>query len=140
MPEVCNVTHKVLKTDLEKSAQVTFTQVYDACLSQTNKSNRNSCILNTTVNHYDAPPREPKNCDLIKDDEQARDHCIQRIADKLSDHTLCDLMKGDMGFQCTLLKAKFYKDPKLCKALKRGPFHHTEQQWQDEINSCLSVF
>lgn len=138
IPDSCSVVHRAEMMEGNKQVKVWFTKFYEVCDPKDDRSNYESCLFRQISNSHDQPPRHPKHCDLIKN-PTLRDGCVQFIADKLADHNLCNLMNGPMGFQCVLLKAKAAGKPETCRTLQKGPQHHSDKDWKDQIESCLNA-
>lgn len=137
--EECETTYKVEKTDEKTFVAIRLHNIFEDCEKDTNKENRNSCIVQVTKNNYDKPAFRPQNCERIKDDQERKDGCYEAIADKVADPTICDHIKGNEGFQCVYLRAQTKGDPEICKTLKKNRFHHDDQALKDQIQSCLNT-
>ncbi len=137
LPESCALQVKVIKATPPDLISFELESPFEVCLKHENESNRHSCLLSVAHNTYDRPAYHYSKCDLIKD-EKVRDQCVERVADKMADDKICDHMKGPMGFQCTLLKARAANDPAVCNTLKKTERHTSELDYQSQIASCRS--
>lgn len=137
IPDSCSAEHRAEALPDGKSVRVRFLRFNEVCDPKDNPSNYESCLHRVIINSHDRPPRDPRHCDLIPS-PFLRDGCIEFIADKLGDPKICELMKGPLGFKCVFLKAKEKKNPEICRTLVRGPQHHREQDWKDQIEACLN--
>lgn|GEM_PF-5176981 len=137
--EVCETTYEVKETDNITYVKIRLHNIFESCAKDTNIDNRNSCYIRTAKNHYDKPAFRPESCERIKDSQEHKDNCYEAIADKVQDPKICDKIKGQEGFQCIWLRANSKGDPEICRTLKRNRFHHTDQQYQDQIQSCLNT-
>ena len=137
--EECETTFKVMKTDEKSYVEIRLHNIFEACEKDTNKDNRNSCFARVAKNSYDKPAYRPQNCERIKESQESKDFCYEAIADKTEDPKICDLIKGQEGFQCVYLRAKTSGDPEICRTLKKNRSHHTEQDLKDQIQSCLNT-
>jgi hypothetical protein len=137
--EECETTFEVTKTDNKTYVELKLISVFAGCEKHSNLDNRNSCLIGAVKNHYDKPAFRAENCERIKDAPERKDACYEAVADKAQDVKICDLMKGQQGFQCVLLRAKVNRDPEICRTLKKNRFHHTEQDLKDQIQACLNT-
>lgn len=135
LPETCALQVKVIKATPPEQISFELVSPFEVCLQEENLSNRHSCLLSATHNTFDRPAYHYSKCDLIKD-PSIRDNCVERVADKMGDAKICDFMKGPMGFQCTLLKARAANDPDVCNTLKKTERHYSEADYQGQIASC----
>lgn len=136
-PKQCELDFQITGTDSKTYVELKIVNPLDRCMEETDKSNRNSCILNTTKGRYDEPALNPDNCHRI-DELEVRDSCFEAVADKLQDPKICDKMKGPQGFQCIYLRAKAAKDPSICHQLQIGPRVRSEADRKSAIASCLN--
>ncbi len=139
LAEECEFTHRVKSSDNATFVMVEFLSVFDICSEDSNRDNRNSCILNAVKNGPYKPALNPENCERISEPLEARDLCFEAAADDLQDAKVCEKMKGPQGFQCVLLRAKNAKDPKICRSLKKNRFHSSEAALQSQIEACLGA-
>ncbi len=139
LPELCEMTFKVEKSDDKTYVLISLFNIFEACDRDKNLDNYNSCIAQVAKNTFDKPAYRPLNCERIKDAPERKDACYEAIADKSEDPKICDLIKGQEGFQCVYLRAKVKGDPEICKTLKKNRFHHSDQDLKDQIQACLNT-
>lgn len=137
-PKLCELDFQIIGTDSKTYIELKIINPLDRCMEEENKSNRNSCILNTTKGRYDGPALNPDNCQRINELE-VRDSCFEAVADKLQDPKICAKMKGPQGFQCIYLRAKAAKDPSICHQLQLSPRVRNESDRKSAISSCLNT-
>jgi hypothetical protein len=139
LSEVCETTFKIEKTDEKTFVLIKLMNIFETCEKDKNLDNFNSCIAQVTKNNYDKPAYRPQNCERIINSPEHKDACYEAIADKVGDPKICDLIKGQEGFQCVYLRAQTKGDPEICKTLKKNRFHHTEQDLNNQIEACLNT-
>ena len=138
VPKACEFTHAEVASDKDSWLEVKMISVFEPCYAQENPDNKYSCFINVIKNGPYKPPYAPENCSRI-DEPERRDACFEAIADELGDPKICDLIKGNEGFQCVYLRAKTAGDPEICRTLKRNRWHHTDRDYSDQVASCLST-
>lgn len=136
-PKHCELDFQIIQTDNKSFVELKMINPYERCSAEQDKSNRSSCILNTTKGRFDEPALDPDNC-LRIDEIEVRDSCFEALADKLQDPRICEKMKGPQGFQCIYLRAKAAKDRSICTQLQLGPRVRSEEERKGAISSCLN--
>lgn len=136
-PKKCEWNYKLTNTDNKTFVEVEILNIYDFCMRKENQSNRNSCILRTTVgNHYN-PMYSPDNCNRA-DDPQIRNDCFEMMAENLKSPKLCDQVKKPHGRRCIFLLAIDSKNAAICQQLKTASLNQSEEQYrQMYLNECL---
>lgn len=137
--EECETTFAVQNTDNKSYVEIKLISIFEGCEKDSNLDNRNSCLIMAVKNRPEKPAFRPENCERIKDAPATKDACYEAIADKAQDPKICDLIKGQESFQCVILRARAKGDPEICKTLKMNRYHHSKQDLQDQIQSCINT-
>jgi hypothetical protein len=124
-PRECEWTFKIIATDNKTFVDVEILNIYDFCMNDANKSNRNSCILRTTVGNHFNPMYNPDNCNKA-DDPEVKNNCFEIMAENLDDLNLCKKVTGPYGRRCVLLVAIAAGDPEICNLLLTSPMNPSE--------------
>lgn len=136
-PSNCEWNFNILSTDSKTYVEVEILNIFDFCMREENQSNRNSCILRTTVGNHFNPMYSPDNCKRA-DDPKIRNECFEIMAENLNDPKLCESVTKPYGRRCVLLLAVAAKNPDLCQQLKESPLNQSEEQErQAYLNQCL---
>lgn len=138
LPKSCEWNYKVIKTDNKTYVDIEILNIYDHCMREENGSNRNTCILRTTVGNHFNPMHSPENCERA-DDPGIRNSCYEMMAENLNDSTLCKNVQGPHGRRCIQLLAIAAGDPGICEQLKKASLMESElNERQIFLDRCLA--
>ena len=136
-PRDCEWSYKITKTDSKTYVEVEILNIFDFCMREENQSNRNSCILRTTVGNHFNPMYSPENCNRV-DDQIVQNNCFEVMAENLNVPEICNNVKKPFGRRCVLLLAVAAKNAEICQQLKIAPLYPSEEQdRQYYLEECL---
>lgn len=136
-PKKCEWNFNITKTDKKTFVEVEILNIFDFCMREENQSNRNSCILRTTVGNHFNPMYAPENCNRV-DDPLVKNSCFEMMAENLKSPQLCENVKKPFGRRCVLMVAVAAKNAEICQELKTAPLNQSEEQdRQRYLDECL---
>jgi hypothetical protein len=139
LPKNCEWTYRILGSDNKSYVDIEFLNIYDFCMRESNKSNRNSCILRTTVGNHFNPMYSPENCSRA-DDLVVKNNCYEMMAEQLNDPKLCENVARPYGHRCVFLMAKSTGNPEICQQIKSSPLNASEENGRGLfLNRCLEM-
>jgi hypothetical protein len=125
-PKFCEWNFKIVATDNKTYVDIEIVNIYEFCMGESNKSNRNSCIIRTTVGNDFNPMHSPDNCNRA-DDPEIKNNCFEMMAENLNDPKLCEKVIKPYGRRCILFLARAARDPAICQQLKTAPLNQSEE-------------